>query len=137
MGLKSIYVYLDSCLVIYLIEEHPIFAPLLESYISTRFDLIFVVSDLSEMECFVMPFRKNNQLLINKFSAWFRKAKSVSLSKKVFNQAAHLRADFPSLKTPDALHLATAIHHNCDEFWTNDTRLDKVAPNLIKSVLTI
>ena len=136
MGLKPIYVYLDSCLVIYLVEEHSIFAPLLENYIFAQPDLIFVVSALSEMECFVMPFRKNNQLLIDKFCDWFKQAESVLLGKEVFHQAAHLRADFPSLKTPDALHLATAIHHNCDEFWTNDNRLDKINPNPVKNILT-
>ncbi len=136
MGLKPIYVYLDSCLVIYLVEEHQIFAPLLENYIENTPDLIFVVLDLTEMECLVIPFRKNNQRLIEKFYDWFNQAKVVSLNKEIFHQAAQLRADFSSLKTPDALHLATAIHHNCHEFWTNDNRLDKVSPNLVKNILT-
>ncbi|MBA4183052.1 MAG: hypothetical protein H0X49_03465 [Acidobacteria bacterium] len=26
--------------------------------------------------------------------------------------------------------MATALHHNCDEFWTNDNRLNSVAPQL-------
>ena len=54
---------------------------------------------------------------------------------KIFNQAAKLRADFTGLKTPDALHMATAVYHNCDEFWTNDNRLDKIEPNLVKNIL--
>jgi hypothetical protein len=52
---------------IYLVEEHQIFAPLLENYIENTPDLIFVVSDLTEMECLVIPFRKNNQRLIEKY----------------------------------------------------------------------
>lgn len=135
MGLKSLDVYLDSCLVIYLVEEHPIFATLLENYIENTPDLIFVVSDLTEMECLVMPFRKNNQRLIEKFYDWFNQSKVISLNKKIFHQAAQLRADYTGLKTPDALHLATALYHNCDEFWTNDNRLDKVSPNLVKNIL--
>lgn len=121
--------------MIYLIEEHPVFAPLLEKYISAQADSIFIVSDLSEMECLVMPFRQKNQLLIDKFRRWFKKTKSVALGKEVFLQAARLRADFSSIKTPDALHLAAASFYDCDEFWTNDNRLDKVAPNLVKNVL--
>ncbi len=54
----------------------------------------------------------------------------------VFDEAAQLRADFTGLKTPDALHLATAVYHNCDEFWTKDNRLDKVDSNLVKNILT-
>ena len=136
MGLKPTSVYLDSCLVIYLVEEHPTFAPLLENYIANAPDLIFVISGLTEMEYLVMPFRKNNKPLIDKFQEWFKKAEIISLDKEIFHQAARLRADFTGLKTPDALHLATAVYHDCDEFWTNDNRLDKVKPNLVKSVLT-
>lgn len=36
----------------------------------------------------------------------------------------------------DALHLATALHHKCDEFWTNDNRLNSAAPSLVKNVVT-
>ncbi len=57
------------------------------------------------------------------------------MESEVFRNAAQLRADFNSLKTPDALHLAIALHHNCDEFWTNDNRLSSVAPSLVKNVL--
>ncbi len=137
MGLKPIYVYLDSCLVIYLVEEHPAFAPLLENYIANATDLIFVASDLTEMECLVMPFRLNNEKLIDKFYDWFTQIQVFPLTKEIFHQAAEFRADFPSVKTPDALHLAAALHHDCDEFWTNDNRLEKIAPNLVKNVLTV
>lgn len=137
MGLNPIYVYLDASVVIYLVEEHPVFAPLLESRIAAAPSSIFVVSDLTEMECLVIPFRNTNRRLIDKFTDWFKQTKAVSLNKKIFHDAAQLRADFPSLKTPDALHLATAVHHGCDEFWTNDNRLERVNPSLIKNILTI
>ena len=39
------------------------------------------------------------------------------------------------LKTPDALHLATALHHGCTEFWTNDDRLRAAAGALAVIVL--
>ena len=45
---------------------------------------------------------------------------------RIFDRAAELRAKY-RLKTPDALHLACAIHHGCSEFWTNDGRLDEAA----------
>ena len=34
---------------------------------------------------------------------------------------------YSSLKTPDALHLATAILAGCSQFWTNDKKLVKAA----------
>ena len=134
MGLITNLVYLDSCLVIYLVEENQAFAPSLETSISSLSNVNLVVSDLTMMECLVMPIRNNNQLLIDKFTGWFEQVNVFSLSKQIFHHAAKLRADHSSLKTPDALHLATAIHHNCDEFWTNDNRLNKIAPSMVKDV---
>lgn len=132
MGLK---VYLDSCIVIYLIEEHPIFAPQVESYLAQFSNAQIYVSDLTELECLVLPLRIKNQVLIEKFQNWFQTINVLSLEKSVFHNAAQRRADFPRLKTPDALHISTAIYHNCDEFWTNDNRLDTVAPKLVKNIL--
>lgn len=39
--------------------------------------------------------------------------------------AAHLRARY-NLRTPDALHVATAMQANCDVFLTNDTDIRRV-----------
>ena len=39
------------------------------------------------------------------------------------------------LKTPDSRHLATALHHGCTEFWTNDDRLRAAAGALAVNVL--
>jgi predicted nucleic acid-binding protein len=41
-------------------------------------------------------------------------------------RAAGLRRKYVSLKTPDAIHLATAIERNCDYFVTNDEALLKL-----------
>ena len=44
-------------------------------------------------------------------------------------QAAALRARH-GLRTPDAIHCATAIHAGCDAFLTNDAKLLRLAPEL-------
>ena len=87
------------------------------------------------MECLIMPLRNQNKILLKKFEDWFQQFQTYEFERAIFQQATQLRADFPGLKTPDPLQLATAIHHNCDEFWTNDHRLDKITPNLVKNVL--
>ncbi len=137
MGLN---IYLDSCLIIYIIEEHKNFAPIIEQKIiehKNRHHSFpnFCASSLSKMESLIVPFRNQNLILVEKFENWFDFIQLLEINKEVFQKATQLRADFPSLKTPDALHLATAIYHNCDEFWTNDNNLDKVAPNLVKNIL--
>ena len=136
MEVTSLRVYLDSCVVIYLVGEHPIFAPVVESLLAKHPDIIFQISGLTEMEGLVIPLRNQNQQLIEKFRRWFDRNDILPNERDVFQQAAQLRADHKSLKTPDAIHLATALHYGCDEFWTNDDRLGKIAPSIAKNILS-
>lgn len=53
-----------------------------------------------------------------------------------FDRATRLRA-VHKLKTPDALHLATAIRHSCIEFWTNDDCLNSVAVGMAVNIFTV
>jgi predicted nucleic acid-binding protein len=62
----------------------------------------------------------DNQILTDKFRDWFKRAEFLPLEREIFQRAAALRAAHPTLKTPDAIHLATALYHGCAEFWTND-----------------
>ena len=135
MGLTKFSIYLDSCLAIYLVEEIPAFVTGLENAIAAIADAEVCISPLTEMECLIIPLRQRNKELVAKFENWFSTVEVVPIDAEVFREAAQLRADFNSLKTPDAIHLATAIHYQCDEFWTNDNRLEPVAPSLVKNVL--
>lgn len=117
-------VYLDSCIVIYLVEEHPEFAPIVESLLAKHSEILLAVSPLTEMECMVLPLRNKNDVLAKKFRQWFRQVKILSMDREIFKSAGRFRAKLPSLKTPDAIHLAAALHHGASEFWTNDQRLD-------------
>jgi predicted nucleic acid-binding protein len=136
MGIAPLLIYLDSCIIIYLVEQHPIFAPRIKSHLATRQPgVLLAFSALSELECLVMPLRLNNPLLLNKFRDWFQNAALyLPLERNIARQAAQLRATHTGLKTPDALHLATAQHYGCSEFWTNDDRLRKVAPLLARNI---
>lgn len=136
MGLKPLRIYLDSCIVIYLIEEHSTFAPAVETLLANHADALLHISSLTEMECLVMPLRNQNQVLVDKFRDWFDDVIVLSNTREIFQQGAQLRADHKTLKTPDAIHLATALHYGCDEFWTHDDRLAKVAPTIAKNILT-
>jgi predicted nucleic acid-binding protein len=48
------------------------------------------------------------------------------VSRLILLEAARLRAGFPSLKLPDAIHAATAMLHQCNTFLTNDRRFESV-----------
>ena len=83
-----------------------------------------------------MPLRNKNQPLLDKFRLWFSNVEVLPVTRAVFQHAAQLRADFPGLKTPDAVQLATALHYGSDEFWTNDNQLSQIAPTLVKNIMT-
>ena len=133
MGLT---VYLDSCIVIYVVEENLTFLPAIEQLANSIPDLSFAVSPLTELECLVLPLRTKNQPLLDKFGLWFQGVISLDLNREVFVGASALRAQLRSLKTPDAIHLAAAQHYGIDEFWTNDDRLTNVGgPVTVKNIL--
>ena len=67
MGLTLLRIYLDACIVIYLVEEHALFAPKIENHLANVSNVQFYISDLTEMECLVMPLRNKNKVLLEKF----------------------------------------------------------------------
>ncbi len=119
-------VYLDANFVIYLIERHPVWGPIVETITSELFangDCI-AVSDLTRLECQVGPLMKQNITLLNQFDLFFQSPEVLvlPLTSDVCNRAAVLRAKY-RFKTPDAIHLAAAIEFNCVRFITNDIKL--------------
>jgi predicted nucleic acid-binding protein len=52
------------------------------------------------------------------------------LDEPVVDRAARLRADYPALRLPDALHVATSIQNNCSAFVTADKRLGDVSARI-------
>lgn len=126
-------IYLDSCIAIYLVEEHPAYCTPLENLLAER-DGIVCYSPLTELECLVLPLRLKRNDLLDKFSRFFSLNLKLEIPDTVYQQATRLRAEF-GIKTPDALHLATAIFHECTEFWTNDDRLTSVANSMEVDVI--
>lgn len=129
-------IYLDACIVIYFVEKHAVYAGEIETRINglgVNDTLCF--SPLIRMECLVMPLRTADITLQGHYESFFKAQEILEINAECFDKAARFRADFSSLKTPDALHLATALYHNCDEFWTNDSRLNAIAPSLVKNIL--
>lgn len=125
-------VYLDSCIAIYLVEEHAAFSAPVERELE-RFDGIVCHSPLTELECLVQPLRLKRQDLIDKFTGFFAIGLKLDMPDTVYREAARLRAE-SGIRTPDALHLATARYHACTELWTNDDRLAEAAGGLAVNI---
>jgi predicted nucleic acid-binding protein len=126
MGVVPVKVYIDSCIVIYLLEEHPEFSSIVRNAFETSENRHFCISPLVELECLVGPLRAQNTPLIQRYKSFFQHQIVLDIESSAYRHAAELRARH-SLKTPDALHLAVAHHYDCTELWTNDNRLNAAA----------
>lgn len=118
-------IYLDACVVIYWVEEHSVYAPCIEQWVLKAAPAPLAISPLTMTEALVLPYRQNHIALIQKYEAFFANSLILPLTDAVFINAARLRANHSGLKTPDALHLATAQYHGCSSLWTNDNRLER------------
>lgn len=97
-----------------------------------------VTSLISRAEVLVRPLRLKQGELADRYRALLSGAGAVVLygvDESVVDRAAELRAEYPVLKLPDALHIATAMQVGCDAFVTGDRRLDVVSPRI--AVLTL
>jgi predicted nucleic acid-binding protein len=121
--------YLDTCCIIYLIEtSSPLHGTVAQRLLTHRADprAELVTSRLSRLECRVKPLRDADTKLLLDYEAFFsaRRLFIVELSAAVIEQATDLRARY-GFKTPDSLHLATAIVAQADVFLTGDAALSK------------
>jgi predicted nucleic acid-binding protein len=127
-------IYLDACLVIYLIERHPRWGEPVARAMAQAGDARFAISPLVKCECLVGPIKRGDPVLQRGYTALFDHLGSLTMPEPVYLQAAELRARF-GLRTPDALHLACAQHHGCDVLWTNDDRLTRASHGLARNAL--
>lgn len=119
-------IYLDSCLIIYLVEQHPDFAPQVRAALATARDALFTVSVLTRLEVLTVPRRLQDEDLTTRYEMFLARLRHLPIDDQVIDEALMLRVK--GLKTPDALHVALARHHGCTALWTNDDRLAKVVP---------
>lgn len=96
--------------------------------------VLVAVSPLVKLECLVGPERSGNLALQRYHEEGLAQFQLLDMPEQVYLLAAALRARF-SLKTPDALHLATAQFHGCQALWTNDDRLATAACGLAVNLL--
>jgi predicted nucleic acid-binding protein len=120
----------DTAPYIYYVENHPTYA--------NKVDAIFQVveaqsieiktSAITLTETLMKPIQASDQPLIDTYHELLTETdyvELVSITPELAEKAAHLRARY-NLRTPDALHLVTAIESGCDAFLTNDLGLKRV-----------
>jgi len=132
-------VYLDANCVIYAVEKvapyDTALAPLWQAAASGQFSVIS--SELVVLETLVKPLRDTNARLEAAFRAFLFDSTEFHLAPvewRILERAARLRAEL-ALKTPDAIHAATALDAAAALFITNDPCFRRV-PGLPVAVLS-
>lgn len=85
-----------------------------------------VASRLARLECRVKPLRDANSALLDEYDAIFGAEELilVDVTAAILDRATELRARH-GFKTPDAIHLASAIETSAEAFLTGDSSLAK------------
>ena len=123
-------VYLDASPIIYSVEKispyQEIMQPLWLAAQSGNFSLID--SELLILETLVKPIQNQDRILEATFRQILtasRELQLVPITANVLERATQLRATF-GIKTPDAIHAATALIYGCTLFITNDPGFRRV-----------
>ena len=90
-----------------------------------------VSSELVLVETLVSPLRTGDTALQTARETLWRQPNTrlLPITAAILRDASQLRANIPGLKTPDAIHAATALTYGCAAFVTNDTGFRRI-PNL-------
>lgn len=87
-----------------------------------------ITSVVTLAEILMKRLKENDPTLVRRYREMFYRTQHMTLvpiSAGVAESAADLRARY-NLRTPDALHVATALDAGCDAFLTNDTDITRV-----------
>lgn len=139
--LSDVSLYIDSNVLIYAFEGR---SGTLRDAASLLIRRVFIgesvgcTSVLSRAEVLLRPLGKRQIELADRYRRLLTAAGPIDVrpvEPRVADLAAELRADYPGLELPDALHVATAIQADCGAFITGDKRLVAVSARIPVLVL--
>jgi predicted nucleic acid-binding protein len=121
-------IYLDANVVIRLVEGDAATRAPLEARLAAALGVpgSLVTSHLTRLECRSKPLRAGDSATLAQFDVFFAGVELVlaDVSAAVVERATELRARY-NLKTPDALHYATAVESGATVFLTGDRTLSR------------
>lgn len=123
---------IDTSVVIYAVEAHPKYLSLVQQILrwtrGVRGGL--VTSTITMTEALVKPYRHGDVALVQEFHALlvtYPHLNWVAPNLQIADRAAQIRADH-NLRTPDAIHAATALTSGVTGFITNDPVFRRIKP---------
>lgn len=106
-------VYFDANAIIYAVETHakywPVLQPLWQQVDSAQLE--GMSSELALLECLVAPLRQQDQVLIAAYDQVLCQSRFrlLPIDRPSLKKSAELRAGIAGLRTPDAIHAASAL----------------------------
>ena len=127
---KQGLVYVDAMIVIYSVDGHPIYSPICAPLwqAAQKGDLTVVSSELIIMETRIGPIRAKDMAQVQVREDVWKMSGTLLLpiTLQILRDASNIRAGNPAIKTPDAIHISTAMMHKCALFVTNDIGFRRV-----------
>jgi predicted nucleic acid-binding protein len=132
-------VALDTVSIVYFLEKHPVHFQTAKDLFSRieGGEIIGLISSLVFAELLVPAYRDGQTALadaIVKILLNFPNLATYPLTPEISQKAAEIRATH-NLRTPDAIHLATALAGKADCFITNDRALERLKKDGLMPIL--
>lgn len=121
---------IDSVVFIYLLEEHQTYLDRVRALLDEvqKGKLEAVMSVIGMIEILTGPKKIGRSELAEQYKqiiSTFPHLSIVGIDERIVDVSSHLRARY-RIRTPDAIHLATALSRGAKTFYTNDEELKKV-----------
>ncbi len=124
-------IFIDTAPVIYFIEAHPLFGPLVREVVtffqSGKINAFSSVLTLTEV--LPKPIENGDEKLASKFADFLKHGKNlnmVEISEGIAEAAGVLRGKYTFLKAIDAIQISAALDVRADCFLTNDKKLKQI-----------
>ena len=128
---QAVSVLLDTSVLIYYLEEVAPYCFLAEEIFNDVVDrnISGFLSAISVTEFVTKPLADGKVSEVERFRQFLSSLsiQVLAVTYEIAERAGRLRSQYPSIRTPDALIVATALESDCDIFVTNDKDLKKLA----------
>jgi uncharacterized protein len=129
LGVAAVKLYVDANIIIYGYEaDEPLRSAVMNRLARCCIDEggKLTTSVFSRLECRVAPIRNGDANLLADYDEFFRgdSVEILEVSRAIIDLATSLRAQY-GFKSPDAIHLASAVVAGAQVFFTGDAALAK------------